>query len=105
MISVDSLERAPNVLLALEGDARGASREACASLENGAPTRELPLADEVTNEALPIEKAGGLSPKARWPSLSLFGARKTRPPDKLILGSYVKPLEWSRPSADAPTPD
>ena len=57
MIFVDSLERASDVLLALEGDARGSSQEACASLEDGAPAREPPLV-EVTNEAFLTEEAG-----------------------------------------------
>ena len=37
MISVDSPERALDALSTLEGDARGASREACVSLEDGTP--------------------------------------------------------------------
>ena len=89
----------------MEGDARGTSREACASLEDKAQAGETPLAYEVANEALPTKEAGGLPPWAKWPSLALSGARKTRPPDKLILGSYVMPLEWNRPLADALTPN
>ena len=27
------------------------------------------------------------------------------PPDRLVLSSYVKPLEWARPTKDAPIPD
>ena len=54
-ISMDSPERASDALLALEGDARGASREACASLEDRDSTGELSLDDEVSNEALPVE--------------------------------------------------
>ena len=67
--------------------------------------REPPLDDEVTNEALPIKEVGGLPPKVKRPSLALFGARRIRSPDKLILSSYVKLLEWSRPTIDALTPD
>ena len=75
--------------------------EACASLEDGASAGEPPLEDEVANEALPAEEEGSSPPRAKWPSLALFRAWRTRPPDKLILGSYVKPLEWSHPSVDA----
>ena len=102
---MDSPERASSALLAFEGDARGASREACASLEDRTRAREPPLDGEVANEALSTEEAGGPSPQARQPSLALSGARGTRPPEKIILGSYVKPLEWSHPSANTPTPD
>ena len=66
-------------------------------LEDRAPAEEPLLNDKVANEALPIEEVGGLPPRARRPSLALSRARRTRPPDKLILSSYVKPLEWSRP--------
>ena len=60
MISVDSTERAPGALLTLGGDARVASQEACALLEDRAPTVELLLDDEVANEALLAEEVGGL---------------------------------------------
>ena len=104
-ISVDSLERAPSALLALEGDARGASPEACALLEDGAPSEEPPLDDEIENEALPAEEAGCPPPRTSRHSFTLSGAQRTRPPDKLILGSYVKPLKWSRPSVNMLAPD
>ena len=97
MISVDSPERTPSALLALEGDARGTSWEACASLENGALAGKPPLADKIAKEALLAEEAGGPPPRAKQPSLALSEARRTRPPNKVILGSYVKPLEWSSP--------
>ena len=28
-----------------------------------------------------------------------------RPPDKLVIRSYVKPMEWARPTKDAPVLD
>ena len=62
MIFVDSPKQAPDALPDMESDARATSREACASLEDGAPAREPPLDDEVANEALPIEEAGGPLP-------------------------------------------
>ena len=60
MVSVDSPERALGALPALEGGAEGAFVEACASLEDEAPTGEPPLDDEVAIEALPPGKVGGL---------------------------------------------
>ena len=48
---------------------------------------------------------GGLPPRSRRPSLALFEVLRTRPLEKMILDSYVKPLEWSRPVVDARTPD
>ena len=90
---MDSLERAPNVLSGLEGDAWGASREACSLLEDKVPTGEPPLDGEDAKEALPAEEAGVLLPWASRHSLALFGARRIRPLDKMILNSYVKLLE------------
>ena len=38
--------------------------------------------------------------------LVILGARRTRPPNKVILCSYIKPLECSCPPAeDVPAPD
>ena len=51
------------------------------------------LDGEVANEALTVEEAGGPLPRASRHSLAPFGARWIRPPDKLILGSYSKPLD------------
>ena len=65
MIYLDSPEQAPGALPASEDVARGASREACSSLEDGAPPGEPPFEDEVANEALPTEEAGGPLPWAR----------------------------------------
>ena len=76
----------------MEGDARGASLEACALLEDGALIGDPPLDDKVANEALPEKEEGGPLPWARQPSLGLSGAWRTRPTDKLILVLYVKPL-------------
>ena len=104
-IFVASLKRAPYVLSALESDAQGVSWEACELLEDGALAEGPPLDGGVANEALPIEEVGGLPPQANRHSLTLYGARRTRPPDKMILNSYVKPLEWNHPLADVSTPD
>ena len=99
MIFLDAPKRAPGALPTLEGDALGVSREACALLEDRALVKEPPLNDE-----LHAEELGGPPPRATRPSLALFGARRTRPLDKMILSSYVKSLEWSHPVAGAPTP-
>ena len=89
----------------MEGDTRGASREACALVEDGAPVGGPPLNGEVANDAFPIEEVGGLPPRASRHSLTLYGAQSTRPPDKLILSSYLKSLEWNHLPAEVPTPD
>ena len=85
MIFVDSLERAPSVLPALEGDARGASQEVCLLLANGSIVGEPPLNGEVVNEALPVEEVDGPPPRASQHSFLLSRAQRTRPPDKSIL--------------------
>ena len=74
MVLVDSPERAPRALPALEGDIRDVSFEACTSLEDGASAREHPLDGEVAKEALPVKEAGGPPPRARRPSLVLSRA-------------------------------
>ena len=99
VIFLDALEQAPGALPTLEGDALGVSWEACALLEDRALVRETPLDDELHGE-----EVGGPSPRATPPSLVLFEARRTRPLDKLILSSYVKPLECSHPVAGASAP-
>ena len=89
MISVDSPERALDALPTVEGDALRVSREACASLEDQAPTGKPPLEDKAANEALHVEEVGSPPPRVRQPSLELYEARRTRSSDKLILCSYV----------------
>ena len=39
--------------------------------------------------------------------MEVIGARKARLLDRLMLGSYVKPMEWAHPSINtlAPSPD
>ena len=62
MISVDSPNRAPGSLSAVEVDAQGASQETCALLEDRAPAGEPPLANEVTREAFPTKEVGSPPP-------------------------------------------
>ena len=78
MISVDSPDRAPGALPAMEGDAQGASRETCTLKEDGALARDPPLSEEVTREVLPIEEASDPPPRARRPSLALFRAQEDK---------------------------
>ena len=68
---MDSPERAPSVLSTLESDAQGASQEACALVEDGAPIGEPPLNGEVANEARPTEEVGGPPPRTGRHSLAL----------------------------------
>ena len=100
VITVDSSERAYDALPALEGAAQDASREACPSLEDGTLVGGPPNADQVVNEAPFVGTTIGLPLLARRSCLATFGARKARLPDRLVLGSYVKPMEWARPSTD-----
>ena len=55
VITVDSPKQAFDSLPVLEGAAQDASKEACASLENGAPTEGPPNADQVVREAPSVE--------------------------------------------------
>ena len=55
MIIVDSPKRAPDALPALERAAQDASREACASLEEGAPTRGPSNVDQAVSETFAVE--------------------------------------------------
>ena len=54
VIIVDSIERAPNALPALDGVSQDASGEACASLKDGVPFGGSPNATRVDGEALSI---------------------------------------------------
>ena len=85
---------------ALECATQDASKEACASLEDGVPAGGPPNVDEVISEAPSTETTVGPPLMARRSSLTTSSARKARLPDKLVLGSYVKPMEWARPSVD-----
>ena len=68
-------------------------------MEDGASAEGLPNADRAISEALVAKKTIG-------PPLQTRRTR-ARLPDKLMLGSCVKPMEWSHPSVDprAPAPD
>ena len=93
---MDSPKQASDALSALEGAAQDSSKVACASLEDGAPTGGPPNVDQAVSEAPTIETTIGPLLQIIWP--------RARLPNKLMLGSYVKPMEWSRSSVDTPAP-
>ena len=103
MITVDSPERvleAPSTV----GDAsQHSSRKACSALEDETLAEELPRVEEVPVEASLAESIGAPPPRARRASLEVLGAQ--RPPDRLVPNSYVEPMDWARPTEDAPAPD
>ena len=76
--------------MALECAALDASKEACASLEDGVPAREPHNGNRVVGEA-PSEIVVGSSFSARHADAY---PRKPRLPNRLMLGSYVLPQEW-----------
>ena len=57
---MDSLERAFDAQLTLEGAAQDVAKEACASLEDGAPAGRLPNTDRVVSEILATKTTIGL---------------------------------------------
>ena len=59
VIIMDSPERALDALPTLEGATQDASKEACASLEDGAPTGGPPNADQAVSEAPATERTIG----------------------------------------------
>ena len=97
---MDSLKRVLNALLALEGTTLDASKEAYALLEDGASAGGPPKANQVVSKALAVETTIGLPLHARWSSLTIPGAHRARLHDRLMLGSYVKQMEWGCPSMD-----
>ena len=104
MITVDSLERAPDALSTLEGTAQEASRESCASPDDETPAGGPPNANQVVSEAPAAEITIGPPLQARRSNLTIPSTRRARLPDRLMLGSYVKPMEWGHPLVDKPTP-
>ena len=100
VVTLDSLEQASDALPALEGAAQGIPREACASLEDGAPVGGPPNVDQVVSEAPFAETVFGPSLLAKQSSLATSSTSKARLLDRLVLGSYVKPMEWARHSTN-----
>ena len=65
IVALESPERASDALLALGGTAQDASKEACASLEDGIPVGGPPSTDKVVGEAPSIETVVSLPLQAR----------------------------------------
>ena len=78
--------------------AQDASRKACPALEDETPVGELPRVDKES-----VEATGVPPPWARQASSTVHSAR--RPPNRLVLSSYIEPMEWARPTEDEPTLD
>ena len=85
IIVVDSLEQAPEVMLALEGATQGALQEAYATREDQGLTGGSPNTDQVMGEAF-SEAAVDLAFLARLAKVSL---NKARMPERIVLSSYV----------------
>ena len=82
---MDSPKRTPDDVLAFEGSAQGALKEASTTLDDRAPIGESPNLNQVLGEA-PSEAAVDLSFLAR---LAMVGQRKARMVDRMVLSSYV----------------
>ena len=100
VIDVDSPERAPDDLLAMRGFAQGALNEASITLEDLAPVGGSPNADQVLGEA----HSEAATDRAFLARLAMAGPRMARMVDRMVLSSYVQPMEWDHPSVDAPVP-
>ena len=68
----------------------------------GALAEESPNADQAISEALAAETTIGPSLQDGRFSLAILDAHKARLPDRFMLGSYVKPMEWGSPLVDTP---
>ena len=85
-------------LVCCRGCRLGDSRKACLALEDETLARELPCVDKES-----VEATGVPPPWARRASSAVHSAR--RPLDRLVLSSYIEPMEWARPTEDEPTID
>ena len=72
-------------------------------LEDETLVGERPHVDEAFIEASLLEATGVAPPQPRRVRLIVHGAWK--PPDRLVLSSYIEPMEWARPTKDALAPD
>ena len=91
VIVVASLERVLEDMSTVGGAAQDASRNLYAALEDEVPTEEFPRVDDVPIEASFIEVTNEPPPRARRARFAVDGAR--RPPDRLVLSSYVERME------------
>ena len=83
MIAVGSSKRVLEAKFVVRGAAHDASRNACVTLKDEVPAEEFPLVDDASVKASLVEETDA-PPPCVW-----------RPPDKLVLSSYVDP--WSGP--------
>ena len=97
VITLDYPKRASDAILAFEGTTQEASREACASLEDGGPIRGPLGANKVVGEA-PSEAVVGPSFPAR---LAMADPHRPRGLDRLVMDASIKPTMWDQPSANA----
>ena len=103
MIVVDSSERVLKAPSTIGGAAQDASRNACAALDDEIPVGEFPLVDDASVKASLVEATDVPPPQARRAHFTVDGA--WRPHNRLVLNSYVEPMEWARPIKDASAPD
>ena len=94
VITSDSLERASSAFSTLEGATKDASREACASLEDGNLVGGPPSADKVVGQAPSAETTVGSPLLDRRSSLVITSPCRPRGLDKLVLNSPIKPMKW-----------
>ena len=100
VITVDSPERTPDGMLALESATQGALQEACTKLEDQALTRGSHNPDQVMGEAH-LEAAADPSFLAR---LTIASSHMGRISNKIMLSSFVQSMEWDRPLVNTPNP-
>ena len=100
---MDSPERILEALSAIEGATRDASRNACTTLEDEISAGEFPLIDDAFIETSLVETIDALPQWAILAHFTVDGAR--RPPNRPVLNSYVKLMEWARPTKDAAAPN
>ena len=82
---MDSPERTPDDVLALEGSAQGVLKEASTTLEDRAPIGGSPNLNQVLGEA-PSEATVDRAFLAR---LAMADQRRARMVDRTVLSSYV----------------
>ena len=100
VIAMDSPERAPDSVPALEGSTQVALKEAFTTLEDRALAGGSPDVDQVLGEA-PSEMASDLAFLAR---LTMVRPCKARMVDRMVLSSYFQSMEWDRPFVDTSVP-
>ena len=97
---MDSSERVLEAPSAVWGVVQDAS---CVALEDKILTEEFPRIDDAFIRASLVEVTDAPPPRARRTHFAVDGTR--RPPDRLVLSSYVELMEWSRHTKDAPALD